>query len=117
MPNRRAQPGSETFSSNFSQVYIYDRSRTVELNNRLVNLTAALIKANLYIYDVINRIPVQTFIETSLRLPPAVSDPPLQYFLLLCPSPPAFVFCLKWDQPVEVSSVMLSDQGPAFELP
>jgi hypothetical protein len=77
---------------NFSQVYIYDRSRTVELNNRLVNLTAALIKANLYIYDVNNRIPVQTFIETSLRLPPAVSAPHLRCFFLVHPPPSQLLF-------------------------
>lgn len=55
-------------------MYALDRTRKVELQPRLVNLTAALIKANLYIYNATNKAAVISFIQTNNNLNPLVSN-------------------------------------------
>ncbi|GAQ77915.1 hypothetical protein KFL_000050510 [Klebsormidium nitens] len=56
-----------------STVYVLDRTRKTELNAKMVNLTAALIKANLYIYNATNKAAVISFIQTNNVLNPAVA--------------------------------------------
>lgn len=51
-----------------------DRTRKVELNAKMVNLTAALVKANLYIYNATNKAAVVSFIQTNNVLNPLVSE-------------------------------------------